>query len=82
MEPISVEAHFDEDGTLRPLAFLWQGERLSVHSAGRQWDAGEHRHFLVEVAGLGVFELTYHQSEHRWHLRRTPSDFGPRKRSI
>jgi hypothetical protein len=82
MEPVAVEAHFDDQGTLRPIAFVWHGEHLIIESAGRQWESQQYRHFLVMVAGMGVFELTYHQTEHRWHLRRKPSDFGPRKRSL
>lgn len=81
-QPTSVEAHFTEDDTLHPIAFIWQDERLTIQSTGRQWDTEGARHFLVEVAGLGVFELCYDRVEYRWLVLRTPGDFGPRKRSI
>ena len=82
MEPIMVEAQFEQDGTLRPVAFQWQGEMLRVNSLGRRWDSEDYRHFLVEVNGLGVFELVHHLTEYSWKLSRKPSDFGGSTRGV
>jgi hypothetical protein len=74
-EPIPVEARFEPDGRLIPLAFEWQGKRHNIESLGRQWQEGKAHHFLVMAPGNQVFELVYLQGESKWQLNRNPSDF-------
>lgn len=75
--PTSVEARFDEDGRLTPLAFQWQGLRLTVGSWGRTWVTGDglqqRQHFLVMTAGEAMFELAYAPNTRRWWVRRAGS---------
>ena len=75
--PTSVEARFDEDGGLTPLAFQWQGQRLTVASWGRTWTTGEggerRQHFLVMTAGERMFELVFAPDIRRWWMARAGS---------
>jgi hypothetical protein len=76
-EPIAVEARFDPDGRIVPLAFLWKGQRIPVHTQGRQWrDEGAY-HFLVMDPGQQVYELVFSPSDSTWKLVRAPADFKP-----
>lgn len=77
-EPIAVEARFEADGTIRPKAFLWQGQRYRIASLGRQWEEGDEHHFLVMTADSRVYELAFLQREAAWRLVRRPQDFGGR----
>lgn len=75
-EPISVEAHFRLDGSLRPIAFEWRDHRFLIASYGRQWEQeGEYR-FLVMTHAEQVFELAYLKEEMRWQLKRSPLELG------
>jgi hypothetical protein len=74
-QSIPVEARFESDGTFRPIAFEWQGQRFEIESHGRQWKEQNTHHFLVIVSGDQVFELVYLHDENQWRLRRTPHDF-------
>jgi hypothetical protein len=76
-ESIPVEARFEPDGSLRPIAFEWQGRRFEIESHGRQWEEHGVYHFLVMVSGDQVFELVYLQEENQWQLERSPKDFNP-----
>jgi hypothetical protein len=77
-ESIPVEARFEADGSLCPIAFEWQGQRFAIQSHGRQWEEHGAHHFLVMVSGNQVFELVYLQEENQWQLERIPKDFNPR----
>ena len=75
-ESIPVEAQFEPDGTLIPLAFKWQGQQYTVVSYGRQWEENGRRHYLVMVSGDQVFELIYLQKDNQWQVARSPYDFN------
>jgi hypothetical protein len=79
-EVIAVEARFEIDGAIHPLAFSWRGKRYRVVSLGRRWEEGEARHFLVMTPEEQIYELAYLLEESRWILRRTPKDFRPPRR--
>jgi nicotinamide-nucleotide amidase len=81
IESIPVEARLDPDGSLRPIAFEWRGQRYQIESLGRQWQEVDSHHFLVMTAGDRVFELAYLSGENQWQLRRSPEDFN-RKKSV
>ena len=74
--PIAVEARFETDGSLRPLAFVWEGESIRIASYGRQWEQDGEDHFLVMSANEQVYELVYLQSEGIWQLYQRPQDLG------
>ena len=75
-DPIAVEARFERDGSIRPLAFVWEDEIRRVVSHGRQWEENGERHFLVMTADEGVYELAYQQQDGIWRLLRRPQDLG------
>jgi hypothetical protein len=79
-ESIPVEARFEPDGSLRPLAFEWQEKRYQVESQGRQWEENRIQHFLVMVSGDQVFELAYFLDMNQWQVIRSPIDFQPTNR--
>ena len=76
-EVVEVEARFETDGTIHPLAFSWHGKRYRVASLGRQWEQGEARHFLVMAHDEQIYELAYFPEETCWKLQRTPRDLRP-----
>jgi hypothetical protein len=65
-ELTEVEARFGADGKITVLSFTWQGRRLPVTGAGREWDADDGHHFLVMTAGERVFELVYESAGGVW----------------
>ena len=75
-EAIAVEARFEVDGTLRPIAFEWRGQRLIIESYGRHWEKNGIHHFLVMVQSEQVFEIAFVAVENHWHLLRSPQDFN------
>lgn len=71
-EPTEVQARFGADGAMTVVTLTWRGHTLRVTSMGRQWVAGERRHFLVMVAMDRIFELTYHLASGQWHIVGAP----------
>jgi hypothetical protein len=74
-EPIAVEARFEVDGNLKPIAFEWNEQRFIIDSLGRHWEENGNQHFLVMVTGDQIFELAYLSSKNQWQLIRKPQDF-------
>jgi len=70
--PVAVEARFEEDGRLTPVAFKWQGQWTQVASVGRTWstdDGGNVIHrYMVGTPGEAVFELALEQATLRWRV--------------
>jgi hypothetical protein len=75
-ELIAVEARFDVDGAVQPLAFIWKDQRYAVSSVGRSSQQGEALHFLVMTPTDQVFELAYSPAASSWRLVRHPGQFG------
>lgn len=82
LEPIDVEAHFNEAGRPQPQAFIWRGRRFPILGRGRSWRDGSRLHFLVMTPGDLVFELSYAPDTAAWRLVRTPDQRGPRSRFV
>ncbi len=74
--PIAVEAKFETDGSIRPLAFVWKDTRIRIASLGRRWEQDEEVHFLVMSADEKVYELAYRQKDSLWFLCRRPENLG------
>ncbi len=70
--PVAVEARFDADGTITPLALEWQGQRLTIGDVGRSWTAadGQLHYWLVMLAARGTFELCLDTVTLRWRITR------------
>ncbi len=68
MEAIEVTARFDQEGTINPLHFTWNGGVYRVESTGRRWQDDEGQHILVMVSSGIIYELTFKSSEGRWYI--------------
>jgi hypothetical protein len=70
--PVAVEARFDADGTITPLALEWQGRGLPISDVGRSWATadGQLRCWLVMIAARGTFELCLNTTTLRWRITR------------
>lgn len=79
-EAIAVEASFEDDGSVRPTAFFWQGRRHVITSLGRRWEHAGALHMLVMVSAGSAYELACLPEESGWRLLRIPEDFGDRHR--
>ena len=81
-EPITVEARFNPDGSLHPMAFEYAGRRYKDLTQGRQWEEASRHHFLVMTPGKKVFEICYWPSRAQWWLVRLPHDFSPDRQIV
>jgi hypothetical protein len=59
------EAHYAE----RPVALIWQGQRLEINEIVSRWRAPQGRHFLVKTQGNQLFELSYDEGKDIWQVR-------------
>jgi len=81
-EAIAVEARFEPDGTIYPLAFILQGRRYRIASISRQWEHdGEHR-FLVMTSEEQIYVLAFLPDKRIWRLSRRPEDFKGRRKVV
>jgi hypothetical protein len=78
-ELITVEARLDDEGLLRPQAFVWRGQRCVVLNHGRRWEQDGQLHFLVQDNHQGTYELAFEPEAGRWSVLRAPQDFGPQR---
>ncbi len=82
-EPVSVEVKRRPDGTVRPLAFTWQGRRLVVESWGREetkaHDGRAVHCYLVQTPGPETWELCRDVKTAQWTLAR---HWAPRHRAV
>jgi hypothetical protein len=73
-EPAVVEVQVRRDGTVRPLAFSWRGQRYQVESWGRdsrETSEGRSLHcYLVQTAGFETWELCQDVDGAQWTLVR------------
>lgn len=73
-EPIAVEARFDEDGAVRPRAFVWKGRTYQITDVGRQRteskDYHQLRYYLVMTPARETFELCLDTETLRWRITR------------
>ena len=74
-EPIMVQARFDAQGRVWPVAFVWRNRTRYITDWGREWveeaDADTPcRCFLVQTANGDTFELRLELKTLRWRLHR------------
>jgi PncC family amidohydrolase len=77
-ELVSVEVHVLPDGSVRPLAFVWQGHRYQIESWGREStetrDGRTLRCYLIQTAGPQTWELCQDTETAQWTLTRHWAD--------
>jgi|GEM_PF-436224 len=70
LEPVEVNARFDDQGQARPLQFTWDGRSYLVEGIGRRWQDAVGAHVLALAQSGDVFELIFQAAERRWFLNR------------
>jgi hypothetical protein len=73
-EPIAVTASVDHAGQTTPVSLTWQGKDYVLTVVGRQWDAEDGRHVLVESATGDRFEIQLSREDLLWRLKRSWSE--------
>ena len=68
METIEVTAHFDSQGSITPLSFIWDKTIYRIESTGRGWEAKELLHILVMTTGDQVHHLIYNRENGKWNI--------------
>ena len=69
-DPITVTASIDHKGHIVPKNFVWRGEQHTLIAVGRQWDADDGRHVLVQAATGARFEIQLSRQDLLWYLKR------------
>jgi hypothetical protein len=64
----SVDARFETDGTIRPLAFVWKEQSMRITDWGRQWKKEGTYHFLVMTVGDRIWELRFMPFSLEWSI--------------
>ncbi len=62
----SVDARFEADGMIRPLAFVCKGRSMRITDWGRRWEKEGTRHFLVMTMGDRIWELRFMPATLKW----------------
>jgi len=72
--PTAVEARFDEEGRVTPIAFHWRGQKVRISDVGRRWTevCDTHRiyHYLVMTPSQDTFELCLNTETMQWRITR------------
>ncbi|MFC1996833.1 hypothetical protein ACFLXI_04400 [Chloroflexota bacterium] len=71
MEIIEVTAHFDSEGRVTPITFVWNGISYRVEGTGRRWEAKDGLHILVMVSGDRAYHLIFDFGTGIWKLARS-----------
>jgi len=71
MDTIEVTAHFDPNGHITPIDFVWEDRSYRVEGIGRRWEAKDGFHILVMVPGNQVFHLIFNRNTGIWKLIRS-----------
>lgn len=69
LEPVEVEALFDEKGGITPLRFRREGRSYQIDNVGRQWEDDAGKHFIISLPVEKVMELLYSTATSRWYLK-------------
>ena len=62
----AVECHSGYAYAERPIALLWQGERLEIKTNLAEWQTPDGKHFRVQTTDDQNFELIYRIAEDAW----------------
>lgn len=67
--PVTVEARFEPDGQIVPVAFTLDGRERRITDRGRQWTGARgERHFLVMTAPTAIYELIFSPATLSWQV--------------
>jgi hypothetical protein len=63
-----VECHSDYAYEERPIALIWDGQRLEIVSILAEWRTPENKCFRVLTSNGLEFELSYREATNDWHI--------------
>ncbi|RPH60138.1 MAG: hypothetical protein EHM81_06860 [Chloroflexi bacterium] len=66
---MNVECRSETAYAEKPVALVWEGERLEVAGILSRWRAPGQIHFRVRVTDGRLFELTYDEATDEWHIQ-------------
>lgn len=66
-----VECRSDDEYAQRPLAIVWQGQRLAVDAILASWRTPDGKHFRIRTQEQGIFDLYYDQTNDQWSIQPT-----------
>ena len=68
MSPELVECHSGKTYGERPIALIWEGERLPIVEIVARWRLPDGRKFRVRVENERTFELYYIEQVDEWRI--------------
>ena len=68
MSPELVECHSGTTYGERPIALIWEGERLPIVEIVARWRLPDGRKFRVRVENERTFELYYIEQVDEWRI--------------
>jgi hypothetical protein len=66
---VNVECRSETAYAEKPVALVWEGERLEVAGILSRWRTPGQIHFRVRVTDRRLFELTYDEATDEWHIQ-------------
>ncbi len=64
-----VECHSGSSYAERPLALVWEDQRLEIEVVLAAWREPAERHFKVRTRGQRIFLLVYRQADDVWQIK-------------
>ena len=64
-----VECHSDYAYAEKPVALMWEGQRLEIAEILAQWRIPDEKHFRVRTGDGQVFELSYNEASGEWQIQ-------------
>ncbi|NOY98694.1 MAG: hypothetical protein GXP40_05755 [Chloroflexi bacterium] len=67
----SVECRSSSAYAEQPVALTWGGRRLVIEEVLSRWRTPEAIHFRVRTSDGQTFELSYRESNAKWHIQQS-----------
>ena len=64
-----VECHSGSAYAERPLALVWEDQRLEIEAVLAAWREPGERHFKVRTRGQRIFLLVYREADDVWQIK-------------
>ena len=64
-----VECHSDSAYAERPIALMWEGQRLEIDRVLSTWRTPGGQYFRVQTCDLRIFEITWCEVENEWQIQ-------------
>jgi hypothetical protein len=64
-----VECHSGFSYAERPVALIWESQRLEIDSILAEWRTPGEHHFRVRTRDLCLFDLVYREADDQWQIQ-------------